>query len=296
MSGKSEKMAIARALALPCWDAPEEAELLGGGITNFNVRLSDGGKDFVVRIGEDIPHHGVMRFNELAISRAAHAAGLAPAVHYAEEGAMVLEFVEAAPLQESDLHERATREQVVELVARCHGDVAKNLRGPVLAFWVFHVLRDYAARLREMDSPHAPLLPDLMRQAEALEEAVGPVHLVLGHNDLLPANILRGPGGMWLIDWEYGGFNSPLFDLGGLATNAGLGPEAERDVLHQYFGAAPDGALLRRYTAMKCASLLRETMWSMVSELMSEIDFDYAAYTAENLARARAALDDFQSM
>ncbi len=40
---------------------------------------------------------------------------------------------------------------------------------------------------------------------------------------------------------------------------------------------------------MKCASLLRETMWSMVSELTSEIDFDYSAYTAENLRRFERA-------
>lgn len=46
---------------------------------------------------------------------------------------------------------------------------------------------------------------------------------------------------------------------------------------------------------MKCASLLRETMWSMVSEITSDIDFDYAAYTAENLARFTAALTDFQN-
>ncbi len=287
--------AIARALALPCWEAPGAAELLGGGITNFNVLIEDGGRRYVVRIGEDIPHHGVMRFNELAISRAAHAAGLAPAVIHAEPGAMVLEFVEAAPLSESDLQERRTREQVIEMIARCHRDVARHLRGPVLAFWVFHVIRDYAARLAEMGSPHAPLLAGMMAEAAAMEAAVGPVRLVLGHNDLLPANILRGEGRLWLIDWEYGGFNTPLFDLAGLASNAGLGPGAEGEMLRQYFGRAPDGGLMRRYRAMKCASLLRETLWSMVSEMTSGIDFDYAAYTAENLARYRGALGEFRA-
>ena len=39
---------------------------------------------------------------------------------------------------------------------------------------------------------------------------------------------------------------------------------------------------------MKCASLLRETMWSMVSEIHSTLDFDYVAYTAENLAVSSA--------
>jgi hypothetical protein len=44
---------------------------------------------------------------------------------------------------------------------------------------------------------------------------------------------------------------------------------------------------------MKCAAALRETLWSMVSEIHSEIDFDYRAYTETNLAGFRAALADF---
>ena len=40
---------------------------------------------------------------------------------------------------------------------------------------------------------------------------------------------------------------------------------------------------------MKCASLLREAMWSMVSEIYSKLDFDYAAYTLDYMDRfARA--------
>ena len=45
---------------------------------------------------------------------------------------------------------------------------------------------------------------------------------------------------------------------------------------------------------MKCASLLRESMWSMVSELHSTLDFDYVAYTGENLARFERAFEEFQ--
>ena len=42
-------------------------------------------------------------------------------------------------------------------------------------------------------------------------------------------------------------------------------------------------------------SLLRETLWSMVSELHSTIDFDYAAYTADNLARFLRAYAFFRN-
>ena len=127
-----------------------------------------------------------------------------------------------------------------------------------------------------------------------MEEATGPVTIVLGHNDLLAANILDDGKRLWLIDWEYGGFNTPLFDLAGLAGNNGLSETQERDMLRQYFGEDPDQRW-RAYQAMKCASLMRETLWSMTSEIHSEIDFDYAAYTAENIERLNASLSDFNN-
>ena len=84
-------------------------------------------------------------------------------------------------------------------------------------------------------------------------------------------------------------FNSPLFDLGGLAANNALDAGEERRMLECYFGMPPGEARLASYAAMKCASALREAMWSMVSEIRSEIDFDYVAYTGENLERFERA-------
>ena len=63
-------------------------------------------------------------------------------------------------------------------------------------------------------------------------------------------------------------------------------------MLKQYFDAQADQQW-RPYMAMKCTSLMRETLWSMTSEIHSELDFDYPAYTAENLSRLNAALSDF---
>jgi len=47
---------------------------------------------------------------------------------------------------------------------------------------------------------------------------------------------------------------------------------------------------------MKCMSLLRETLWSIVSEIHSTLNFDYEGYTEENLARFNRAFDAFQLM
>lgn len=288
--------AAARIAALPIWSQPVDPRPLGGGITNLNFRVDDGRRSFVVRVGDDIPVHGIVRRNELAASRAAAAAGLSPEVRHALPGMLVLDYVEARPLEPEDVRDAANRDRLVALLRRCHAEVATHLRGPAPMFWVFHVVRDYAHSLREAASPHLSALPRLLAAAERLEAAVGPIEVVFGHNDLLPANILDDGPRLWLVDWEYAGFNSPLFDVGGLASNADLAPADAEAVLELYFGRPIDDGLRRRAAAMSCASLLRETMWSMVSEIHSTLDFDYAAYTAANLARFERALAAFAPM
>ena len=281
-----------RILQLPCWADKIDPMPLLGGITNKNYLVADRGQKFVVRLGEDIPIHGVMRFNELAASRAAFAAGISPEVIYAEPGALVLNFIEGRALSPELVRDARLLPRVVDLVKRCHEQVPRYLRGPALVFWVFQVIRGYATELQACASPHAGLLPRLIERAERLEREVGPVSIVFGHNDLLAANFIDDGKRLWLIDWDYAGFNSPLFDLGGLASNSELDADQSRFVLERYFGKV-DAAMERRFEAMKCASLLRETMWSMVSEVFSKVEFDYKAYTSDYLARFGRAYDEF---
>ena len=283
-----------RAARLACWSGPVEPEPLKGGITNTNFVVEDKGERFVVRIGDDIPVHGVMRFNELAAAKAAEAVGISPAIVHHEPGALVMRHVEGRTLAPQDIAQRPMLERILPLIGRCHREMPKHLQGPVLIFWVFHVLRSYAQVLDAHGSSHRPKLPRLLSVAEELERAVGPIEVVFGHNDLLAANFIDAGDRLWLIDWDYAGFNSPLFDLANLSSNNGLAPEDERWMLERYFGDAADD-LLNPYHAMKSASLLRETMWSMVSELTSTLEFDYAAYTADYLNRFEAALAAFQN-
>ena len=281
-----------RAARLACWKGDVAPEPLGGGITNVNFTVDDAGERFVVRIGEDIPVHGVYRVNELAAARAAHAAGISPEIVHAEPGALVMRWVDGRTLEPEEVREPARLERVLRTVRRCHRDIPAHFRGATPIFWVFQVVRDYTRTLREDGSRMKGRLDDLLGRAAHLESAVGPVEIVFGHNDLLAANFIDDGDRIWLIDWEYAGFNSPLFDLGGLASNNEMDVDQERWLMERYFGATPDEAVLASYAAMKCASLLREAMWSMVSELHSGIDFDYVAYTQENLDRFERAWEE----
>ncbi|BBE71763.1 choline/ethanolamine kinase family protein [Oharaeibacter diazotrophicus] len=278
-----------RIRALPIWSGPIAVRPVGGGLSNSNYAVTDAGRTVMVRLGDDLPFHHVFRDREVAVSRAAHAAGLSPAVVHAEPGVSVFEFLTARTYTADDV--RANRGRIVEMVRRLHADVARHLVGPAPFFWVFHVVRDYAATLTAKGSRMADRVAEFVAIADRLEAMQVPLPLVFGHHDLLPANIMDDGTRLWLVDWEYGGFGTPLFDLANLAGNAGFSRDEELDLLDGYFGRAPEPALVRAFDAMKAASLLREAMWSLVSELtLNAPGADYEAYTAANLGRLEEAL------
>ena len=284
------------AAGLSLWTHPVDPQPLAGGLSNRNFLAVHRGERFVVRLGDDMPAHGVSRARELAVSRAAHAAGLAPEVVHAEPGAMVLRYIPGRALTPDDVRQRAYLARIVPVLRACHTELPRYLPGdlPAPDFSVFEVIAQYAQTLRALGSPYTPKLPALLAAATRLSAAVGPLERVFGHNDLLAANWVDDGARLWLIDWEYAGYNSPLFDLGGLASNSALSDDDERWLLEQYFGAPVTPALHRRYDAMKCASLLREALWAMVSHATSALEVDYAAYADDYLERFERARAQFE--
>jgi thiamine kinase-like enzyme len=282
-----------RIRSLPVWQGPISMQPLKGGLSNESWLVTDPAGRHVVRIGKDYPFHHVFREREVIAARAAHAAGFAPAVHYAEPGIMVTAFIGAKTFDASDV--RANAKRIAALMRRFHHEMPAHVSGAGFMFWVFHVIRDYARTLEVGGSRLAGSVPGYLRVAAALEAVQRPLPIIFGHNDLLPANILDDGQRLWLIDFEYAGFNTAMFDLAGIASNAGMSEEEADGLLEAYFGAAPDAGLRQSHMAMQCASLLREAMWSMVSELhLDAPGADYVAYTGENLERLNAALDTYQ--
>lgn len=282
-----------RVANLECWSGSVDPQPIDGGLTNTNFLVRDDGQSFFVRVGADNPVHGIMRFNELAAARAAEAAGISPAIVHFEDGVMITRFIEGSTLTPSDVRNPSMLERIVPIIRSCHHDIPRHLRGPVLMFWPFHVIRGYAATITATDSRRSTHMVELLDVTSQLEHTVGNIEVVFGHNDMLAANLIDDGERLWLVDWEYAGFNSPLFDLAGLATNSELGDEAESALLELYFDRQLDERHHRRYQAMKCVSLLRESLWSMVSETHSSLDIDFASYTAENLARFEREYDAY---
>ncbi|MDH3659728.1 MAG: phosphotransferase [Alphaproteobacteria bacterium] len=285
--------ALARVRALPIWSGEIDIELLSGGLSNESYKVSDGGKAYVVRFGRDFPFHHVSRDREAMVSAAAARAGLAPALVHSGPGVLVIDYIDGKTFEAGDVANDIPR--ITDLIHRYHQTMPKEVSGPAFMFWPFHVIRDYARTLEAGGSRMVGELPGYLELAEELERAQMPLPIIFGHNDLLPANFIDDGQRLWLIDFEYGGFSTAMFDLAGLASNAGFDEEQSALLLALYFGRQPDSALVRSHAAMQCASLLREAMWSMVSELhLDAPGADYVAYTGENLDRLAAALDSYR--
>jgi len=276
------------------WSSPVTPKPLGGGITNTNFIVDDQGQRFVVRVGEDLTIHGIMRFNEIAAANAAHAAGISAEIVYSTDGIFIMRFIEGKTFTERDVRKQQNLERILPLITACHNEIPKHFQGPALVFWPFHANRNYILTASRGNSRMIDQLPGFFDINEELEKSVGKIKLVFGHNDLLAANFIDDGRRLWLLDWDYAGYNSALFDLANLSTNNELSADQEDWLLENYYNQPITDRLRQRFAAMKCASLLRETLWSIVQEIHSKLDFDFVNYTGKNLTRFEYTYDAFK--
>lgn len=298
MQGKQEQQISAGKLAaihsLPIWKGGLSIVPLKGGISNESWVVTDEACSRVVRFGEDYPFHHVDRAHEAMVARAAHAAGLAPQVVASMPGLMVTEFLNAETGSADSVRNNIAGHAAI--LRSFHQTMPLHVSGAARLFWVFHVLRDYCRTLSAKSSRHAEGIPAWMEAATGFESVQVPLPLIYGHNDLLPANFLYSKNRTWLIDFEYSAYSTALFDLAGLSSNSGFSREQSLELLETYFGRSPDPALIRALEAMQCASLLREAMWSMVSEIfLNAPGVDYVAYTQAQIEAFSKRLEDYQS-
>jgi thiamine kinase-like enzyme len=121
--------------------------------------------------------------------------------------------------------------------------------------------------------------------------------IIFGHHDLLPANFLDDGKKLWLIDFEYAGFGTAMFDLAGAASNSQMTEDQSNVLLETYLSKQPDAAFRQSFAAMHCAALLRETLWAMTSEIfLNAPGADYGAYVSDNRALYQNSINHYQSV
>jgi thiamine kinase-like enzyme len=278
-------------------DGHSQWEVLGGGITNHNVKVTRPDGVFVLRVaGRDTDLLGIDRTVELAATRAADELGIGPeVVDFVEpEGWLVTRFVDGAIPPPERLRESAQLRRVADALRAFH-------HGPPIP-GRFHALEVVEA-YRDTALARGGSLPDVFAQAHELARRIAEQRADQPprpcHNDLLNANFIDAGERLVIVDWEYAGMGDPFFDLANFSINHELDADGRALLLAGYAGdASPAG--LAALDLMRFMSDFREAMWGVVQSVVSELDFDFDAYAAEHFGRMertasepafRAALD-----
>lgn len=255
-----------------------EPEPLRDGITNRNFRVRFGETDHVLRLcGADTELLGIDREAEFAAAELAFEVGVGPAVtaFLPDEPALVTAFVDGIGLEPADVREDPGR------VARALHAVHEAGRVRA-AFSPFRVAEAYRALTVQRGGPLPDAAGPALSAARIIEGALPPFAARLCHNDLLPANLLDDGERLWIIDWEYAGMGDPFFDLGNLSAMNGFGIEEDIELVTAYLGHCEEGHLAR-VRLHRATAECREGMWGVVQQVLSDLDFDFAAYAEEHL-------------
>ncbi len=259
-------------------------EVLGGGITNHNLKVEVDGERFVLRVaGKDTNLLGIDRRVELAATQAAAAAGIGPeVVAFVEpEGWLVTRFVEGATPPPERMREPDVLERVASALRAFHA--GSPIPGAFDSFRVVEVYRDTAVARGGRVPDDFAWAHELAGRIEVKRAADAPVPC---HNDLLNANFLLDGERLRIVDWEYAGMGDRFFDLANFSINHELGMPERQALLHAYWGEerSQEADALELMTFM---SDFREAMWGVVQSAVSELDFDFAGYAAEHFERLR---------
>jgi len=264
-------------------------EPLGGGITNRNFKVAVDGEAFVLRIGgKDTELLGIDRRAEQAAARMAAGIGVGPEVYAVvePEGYLVTRFIEGRPIPPELMRSPETIEQLAPAFRAIH-------EGPPIPgrFDSHRVVESYAMAAAARGVP----IPDdyawARSVARTIEAARGPQPLVPCHNDLLNANFIHDGRRIRVVDWEYAGMGDRFFDLGNFSMKHDYEVEHDELLLSAYFGEVRrrDLAAVR---LMRFMGAFFEAMWGVLQQGISELDFDFKAYAAENFARLRTVEAD----
>ena len=281
--------ALARIPFLAGVDPASAARL--GGLTNLNYLVAASGDRLVVRVPGAGTGEYIDRTAEEVAARSAAAVGVNAEVVFfdATDGLMVTRFVDGAITMNPE------RFRDLGSVARA-GKALRQLHTAAepfsTDFLLFAMIDDYKRLLAEKGAE----LPAGYHEAEAAADATrraleaAPRPLVPSHCDPLCENFLDTGERMVVIDYEYGGNNDPMWDLGDLSVEGLFTPEQDSALLRAYFGGKAPAGDVGRMVAYKAMCDLLWTLWGVLQHANGNPADDFWAYAVGRFERCQALM------
>ncbi|MBL8703944.1 MAG: phosphotransferase family protein [Rhodospirillales bacterium] len=262
-----------RLRALDIWTGVPRIEPCGGGRTNQNFRVEDGGRAYFARVGVDLPHHFLQRTNEARAYRLAAEAGVAPRLIHAGNGILITDFIDGRTLRHDEPTSDADLLLIADALKRIH---ATPIPPELNAFDPAAICRGYLDGL----PPSAMDVGKRQRLLDALDRAPALRASSLIHADLIAENVIvtlehRGGERAYIIDWEYAGRGDPAVDLAQVIVLFELDARQATLLVDRHGGAG-----MATIQALRPVLAAREVLWCESQAHHVGVKGDLADYRA----------------
>lgn len=259
-----------------------------GGLTNRVYALGD----FVLRVPGKGTEEYINRKNESAMAREAAASGVSPELIHmdAAYGLMVTRRINGAATMSPAGFK--TTPGAVARAAQALRQLHQSGRSFPSRFELFAMIDDYLKVIAGKDVDLPASYHEVVKEAEAIRHALDakPAALAPCHCDPLCENFIDTGTRMWIVDWEYGGMNDPMWDLGDLSVEGAFTEEQDRELLHAYFSGAPSAHDHGRMVIYKAMCDLLWTLWGLIQHANKNPADDFAAYALNRFNRCKSLM------
>lgn len=234
-------------------------EVLPGGLTNSNYKVTVNNTDYALRIAGDGTEEYLNRPAEKVAAGMMSDIGINAGVIYYDEksGNQVCKYIHGKTLHIPDFKE----DKYIKMAARTFKKYHGSGKEFISRFDLLKETYGYRNLLIEKNYGFYDGAEKFEENIEKVRAAFeqNPPKLGPCHNDPLCENWLDDGENFYLIDWEYCGINDPMFDLAALCLEAELSEEQERLLLGEYFG----GELTdKQYGSLVINKFMCDALWS----------------------------------
>jgi thiamine kinase-like enzyme len=283
--------------AIPGWSLQSlEFEVLDGGVTNSNWKVTHKGTEHVLK------HYGagteafINRAVSIDAARQAHAMGIAPDVlHYdPQNGIEITEYLSGyRPSKTADFAREDFLGTVIDLYAKFHsGNPLSETKD------VFEMTDQHIEQARTLGALFPTDFEWLIKQYGKAKQAffASGLDLVPCHNDPMPGNFMVRMRGdriddMKLIDYEYASNNERAYEIGVFLAEVFVDERTSLEMIERYYGVLRP-ATTARVTVARAVADMKWGSWAVQQRQLSTWDFDYQKYGIWKYGRARMLFDD----
>ncbi|MCH1982161.1 phosphocholine cytidylyltransferase/choline kinase family protein [Ruminococcus sp. OA3] len=274
-------------------DSEIEEVRIGGGMTNTNFFVRVHGQEYILRIPGACTDEMINRKSEQHNSALASAAGINPVNVYfnVDSGVKVTECIHGAVT----LNGKTAR--LEEMIRKTTGILRMLHHSGMKLYGNFSVREEYEKYKRMIAKNGAVWyegFEEMDRFFYTLQERLQQIGLDRKpcHNDLVPENLVLDINGrMYLIDWEYSGYNDPMWDLASHLLECEFTVDEEELLLQHYFQGKAGAKEQEKILIFKICQDILWSAWTVLKESEGE---DFGTYGTDRLMRAKQLREEYQ--